>query len=295
MPYTGRFAPSPTGPLHFGSLLAALASFLEARRAGGRWLVRIEDVDRLREAPGAADAILRSLDAFGLAWDGEVLRQSTRDELYQARLAELDALELVYRCDCSRASLKARGARSYDRYCFTRAVHAASEHARRLRVEGAPLTFRDEHQGELAVAPELAGEDFILKRKEGFWSYQFAVVVDDIAQGVSDIVRGSDLIPSTPGQLALYRALGAEPPRFLHIPVALGPDGQKLSKQTYAAPLSDGAAEELWRALDFLGQAPPAELARVSCAELLAWALAHWRRERLPWGLGRPYASAAPR
>lgn len=288
MSYIGRFAPSPTGPLHFGSLLAALASWLEARQAGGRWLVRIEDVDRLREQPGAADAILRSLESFGLAWDGEVLRQSGRGALYQARLAELQAQELIYRCDCSRTQLKARGARSYDRYCFSRQLSAASEHALRLRVDGVLASFADVHQGELAVAPGLAGEDFIVRRKEGFWSYQFAVVVDDIAQGVTDIVRGSDLVDSTPGQLYLHQVFGLAPPRVLHIPVALGPDGQKLSKQTFAAPLAEGSGAELVRALDFLGQAVPAELRAADCAELLAWALVHWRRASMPRSPARP-------
>lgn len=288
MSYIGRFAPSPTGPLHFGSLLAALASWLEARAAGGRWLLRIEDVDRLREAPGAADAIRQTLESFGLTWDGEIVRQSGRDALYQARLDELTRRGLVYRCDCSRSSIKARGARQYDGHCRNRAVPATGAYALRLRVDAAPEAFEDLLQGRLAVAPGLAGEDFILRRKEGFWSYQLAVVSDDIAQGITDVVRGSDLIDSTPGQLVLYRLLGASAPRFLHIPVALGPDGQKLSKQTFARPLVDGEGAALVRALDFLGQEPPAALAGAGCAEVLAWAQAHWRRERIPPVLGLP-------
>ncbi|MBI2379617.1 MAG: tRNA glutamyl-Q(34) synthetase GluQRS [Gammaproteobacteria bacterium] len=286
MPYTGRFAPSPTGPLHFGSLLAAVASWMEARSAGGHWLLRIEDVDRLREQPGAADAILRCLESFGLHWDGEVRRQSMRDAVYAERLAELDAAGLVYACDCSRKSLHERGASVYDGFCRQRALPRRGEHALRLRVEAAPTRFLDVLQGELEVDAAQAGEDFVLKRKEGFWSYQLAVVVDDIAQGISDIVRGSDLIAATPGQLVLYRYLDAAPPRFLHIPVALDADGHKLSKQTYAAPLHPGDGRQLWLALRFLGQEPPDELYGAEVPEILAHGLDHWRRGRLPHGLG---------
>lgn len=284
MSYIGRFAPSPTGPLHFGSLLAALASYLEARHAGGQWRVRIEDVDRLREAPGAADRILRSLESFGLLWDGEVVRQSAREPLYYERLAELRARGLIYRCACSRTSLQARGSRHYDGYCRQHPPAASARCALRLRVDAAQPGFEDGLLGPVAVLPELADEDFIVMRKEGFWSYQFAVVADDIAQGVSHIVRGADLIESTPGQIALYRLLGQRPPQFLHIPLALGADGQKLSKQSHAAPLEDGSGEQLRLALDFLGQRPPADL---TLPELMAWARQYWCAQSIPRCRGR--------
>lgn len=283
MSYVGRFAPSPTGPLHFGSLVAALASWLEARAWDGRWLVRIEDVDRLRASSEACAAILRSLDRFGLMPDGPVSFQSRRDEIYRGRLAELQARGLVYRCDCSRTALKMRGAASYDGYCRERHLSPGPGQALRLAMGPVAPDFVDAIVGPVSVEPAIAGEDPILVRKEGFWSYQFAVVVDDIDQGITEVVRGADLVEATPGQIAMFRLLGHQPPAYAHVPLALGRDGRKLSKQTFARALRDGDGEELIRALDFLGQSPPViELRNAPVADILAWARAHWRRSAVP-------------
>lgn len=263
---TGRFAPSPTGPLHFGSLVAAAASWLDARAAGGRWLVRIEDLDRPRVQPGAADEILRTLEALGLRWDGEVLRQSRREALYRDALERLRAH--TYWCGCSRREiadsslgLAVDGARIYPGTC--RAGLAADRRARALRVrvpEGV-VRFFDRVQGEQAQQLARDVGDFVLYRADGLFAYQLAVVVDDAAQGVTDVVRGADLLDSTARQIHLQRLLGVPTPRYLHVPVAVNARGEKLSKQTGAPPVDPRRpAETLAAALAFLGQPPAATL-----------------------------------
>ena len=262
--YVGRFAPSPTGPLHFGSLVAAVASWLDARAAGGRWLVRIEDVDTTRTVPGAADAILRTLEAMGLAWDGEVVRQSERVELYEAALERLRAGGYVYRCRCSRREIADSGlvgleGAIYPGTCRRLALPPGGGLAERMIAPAEPVTFVDRAIGTVSqnVARDIG--DFVVKRRDGLHAYQLAVVVDDALQGVTDVVRGADLLWSTPRQIALQRALGHATPRYLHFPVVTNEAGEKLSKQTGAEPIDAGNAPELLRhALRFLGQ-PPAE------------------------------------
>ncbi|HEX7052429.1 MAG TPA: tRNA glutamyl-Q(34) synthetase GluQRS [Burkholderiales bacterium] len=264
--YIGRFAPSPTGPLHFGSFVAALASWLDARAAGGRWLVRIEDLDRPRLQPGAADDILRTLDALGLHWDGEVLYQSRREALYREALERLRGE--TYWCGCSRReiadsslALAADGARIYPGTCRGGLAPGRTARALRLRVPAQVIRFVDRVQGPQAQA--LADEvgDFVLWRADGMFAYQLAVVVDDAAQGVSDVVRGADLLDSTARQIYLQRLLGVATPRYLHVPAALNARGEKLSKQTGAPPLdARRRGEALAAALRFLGQPPAASL-----------------------------------
>jgi len=258
MPYIGRFAPSPSGPLHFGSLVAALASWLDARAAGGRWLVRIEDLDRPRVQPGAADEILRTLERLGLCWDGEVIFQSRRGALYEQALARLGD---TYLCGCSRreiadsaVSLAADGAQIYPGTCRAGLPVGRNARALRVRVAGT-ITLRDRVQGELSQ--DLAREvgDFVLRRADGQFAYQLAVVVDDAEQNVTDVVRGADLLDSTPRQIYLQRLLGLATPRYLHVPVAIDARGEKLSKNAGARPIG---REDLQRALRFLGQ-PPSE------------------------------------
>jgi glutamyl-Q tRNA(Asp) synthetase len=262
--YRGRFAPSPTGPLHFGSLVAALASWLDARAVGGEWLLRIEDVDAARTVPGAADAILRQLDAFGLHWDGAVAWQSRRVGRYEAALARLREQGLVYRCRCSRREIADSALRGiegaiYPGTCRALGATLAVPGADRLLVTAGPVAFEDRVQGRIVQDVSREIGDFVLKRRDGLHAYQLAVVVDDADQGVTDVVRGADLLQSTPRQMLLQARLGLATPRYLHFPVATNDAGEKLSKQTLAAPAdAERAAPLLRAALRFLGQAAPA-------------------------------------
>lgn len=274
-PYIGRFAPSPSGPLHFGSLVAALGSYLDARAHDGEWLVRIEDIDPPREQPGAADLILRTLEAFGLHWDGEVLWQSQRSAAYEAAL---DALrdDLFY-CTCTRAELRPfEGV--YPGTCRTRRQPPANPAgeipaAIRLHTPDTPLTFVDRRRGTLSLTPRDTGGDPVLRRKDGLWAYQLAVVVDDAAQGVTDVVRGSDLLNTTAGQVYLQTRLGAPTPRYLHLPLMLDPKGRKLSKQNHAPALDTTQRRTLLRdALIALGMTPP----DTDADTLLQWGITHW-------------------
>ena len=260
--YTGRFAPSPSGPLHMGSLVAALASWLDARAAGGRWLVRIEDLDRPRCMPGADQAILQSLSRLGLEWDGEVIYQSQRLPVYRAALDRLG--QITYWCGCTRREiadsslgLAADGAHIYPGTCRSSAPRSAR--ALRVRTTREPIRFVDRVQGAHEQVLERDIGDFVLYRADGLFAYQLAVVIDDGEQGITDVVRGADLLDSTPRQIYLQQLLGLRTPRYLHVPVALDPTGDKLSKQTGAQPL-EASPVALRQALAFLGQPPAASL-----------------------------------
>ncbi len=286
--YRGRFAPSPSGPLHFGSLVAAMGSYLDARTHTGKWLLRIEDVDPPRVVAGATDAILRGLEAFGFEWDGPVEYQSHRGAAFQAALDRLDALGLIYGCHCSRKEI-AQVARLgvdgpvYPGTCRERVWRSdpAREPAWRFRAPDTRMEFHDRLLGR--VACDIAREcgDFVLKRADGVFTYQLAVVVDDAEQGITHVVRGADLLASTPRQIALQQALGYPTPVYLHLPVALDAAGDKLSKQTLAAPLEERAPlPSLLAAARFLGQAPEPGIG--TRAEFWEWAEKNWRSERLP-------------
>jgi glutamyl-Q tRNA(Asp) synthetase len=263
MRYTGRFAPSPTGPLHFGSLVAALASWLDARTAGGVWLLRMEDLDKPREVPGAADAILRQLEALGLEWDGPVLYQSTRIARYAEVLDALERRGATYPCGCTRSeiadsALAIDGARIYPGTCRGGLDPGRHARATRVRTVAAPIRFVDRLQGEIVQSVEREVGDFVLRRADGLIAYQLAVVVDDADQGVTDVVRGADLLDSTARQIWLQRLLGYPTPRYLHLPVAVTAAGEKLSKQTGAQAVdAPNPLPALARALDFLGQPAP--------------------------------------
>lgn len=284
----GRFAPSPTGPLHFGSLIAALGSFLEVRSRGGEWLVRIEDVDRPRTVAGAADAILRTLERCGLAWDGPVLYQSRRTAAYQTALDRLLDAGLVYPCTCTRRELaihhRARdGSPIYPGCCRDGVRHFDRPQAIRLRVDDGFITCHDAIQGD--YRQNLSGEigDFVIRRADGLFAYQLAVVVDDAAQGITHVVRGSDLLDSTPRQIYLQRLLAFPTPEYAHLPVAVDSHGHKLSKQTGAPPLdARNPGPALWAALRLLGQQPPAALAPESTTVIVTWALNHWQLANVP-------------
>ena len=260
--YVGRFAPSPTGPLHFGSLVCALASYLDAKRHDGKWLLRIEDIDPPREQPGAADAIRRTLEVHGLCWDGEVRYQSQRSEAYWDCLNDLKKSRLIYPCNCTRARLTPLGGR-YDGYCRRHPPAANEPCALRLKVTGLPAEFRhidnaiefvDRIQGIQKEDIARVSGDFVIHRKDGLFAYQLAVVVDDIDQGVTDIVRGDDLLDTTARQIFLYHILGKKPPRYAHIPVVKDQHGNKLSKQNHAPAIDDSVpANNLLAALTTLG------------------------------------------
>lgn len=288
--YRGRFAPSPSGPLHFGSLVSALASFLHARHCGGDWLVRMENLDPPREQPGADRKILEALEAHGLHWDGQVWYQSDRLNTYAELLTELRQRDLAYPCDCTRKDLRAMGG-VYDGRCRRRSGVPEGAFAWRLKLYDLPETiagldetlgFEDLFQGYQQNNLRRDLGDPVIKRKDGLFAYQLAVVADDIAQGITHVIRGSDLLELSVGQLACFYLLGGRPPRFGHVPTAVNAAGQKLSKQHGAPALQNHrASDNLWQALAFLGQNPPLELAGASPEELLDWGCQNWRPEAL--------------
>jgi glutamyl-Q tRNA(Asp) synthetase len=276
--YVGRFAPSPTGPLHFGSLVAALASWLDARAARGKWLVRIEDLDAPRSQPGASDSILRTLEGFGLAWDGPVAYQSLRSPLYDAAMLQMQ--RHTYWCGCSRREigdsslgLASDGAPIYPGTCRGGLPEGRAARALRLRACGT-IEFRDRVQGEQLQALESDVGDFVLYRADGQFAYQLAVVVDDAEQGITDVVRGADLLDSTARQIYLQRLLRYPTPRYLHVPLVVNSAGEKLSKQTGAEPVRLLHRDDtLRKALTFLGQLPASDLDE---------AIANWDPARIP-------------
>ncbi len=277
--YRGRFAPSPSGPLHFGSLVAALGSWVDARANKGEWLVRIEDIDPPREVKGAIDDILISLEMFGLNWDQEILYQSSRLDDYQAILEQLINDGLVYRCICTRKEIKASGG-IYQNTCRALNISEDLEHSLRLKVINPDLEFTDCFQGRCKTKSGVAHEDFILKRKDGLFAYMLAVVLDDVHQQISHVIRGSDLIDTTIQQINLFKALNKNHPIYGHLPVAVDRHGLKLSKQNHAQAVMTGAenvSEILHQCLEFLKQSPPNELKSESKEVILSWATQHWR------------------
>lgn len=284
MEYVGRFAPSPTGLLHFGSLLAALASYLDARANNGRWLLRIEDLDPLREQPGASNSFPVTLEAFGLTWDGELSLQSERHEYYQNALDRLLDLGDAYRCSCSRKQVQERsGGIIYDGFCKRDAPDEVADAAVRVKCPTEATRFLDLIQGPQNFDLANSSGDFVVLRKDGLFAYQLAVVVDDHLQGITHVVRGSDLLPETPKQIHLQDLLGYSAPRYAHIPVAANPEGQKLSKQTFASALDlEHPVPQLIEALFFLNQAPDQALIDASVTELLKWAVTNWKMEQVP-------------
>lgn len=289
-PYRGRFAPSPTGPLHFGSLVTAVGSYLDARANAGEWLLRIEDVDQARTQPGATDAILRTLAALGFEWDGEVLLQSRRRNHYRAALAQLQADDQVYACACSRREIAERspplaidGGLLYPGTCRAGVAPGRPAPAWRTRVPARVIVFADRVQGPLQQDLERAVGDFILLRADGQYAYQLAVVVDDAAQGINAVVRGADLVDSTARQIWLQQSLRLPQPSYAHLPVVINAAGEKLSKQS-RAPAVDATAGSvlLAAAARFLGHPVPQELAGAPLYDFWHWATAAWSIARVP-------------
>lgn len=284
-PYCGRFAPSPSGPLHAGSLVAALGSYLDARAHNGRWLVRMEDIDPPREMSGAADIILRQLEAHGLYWDGNVRYQSNQSDLYQAALSALDKANLIYACDCSRKQIKLRTG-YYTGVCRHRAL-SHNKNALRFFNHRPVQQFHDRLHGHVDIDPAFAAEDFILRRRDGLWAYQLAVVCDDRNQGITHIVRGSDLLQPSAWQLSLWQALNtleqnsiARPvplPDMAHLPLITDNSGRKLSKQNHAPALDSRHPEQnIHQALDALGIKLSADHNDAPLTELLQAAIPEW-------------------
>ncbi|MFL1483029.1 tRNA glutamyl-Q(34) synthetase GluQRS [Marinobacter sp. LN3S78] len=281
--YRGRFAPSPTGPLHFGSLVTALASYLEARTRNGEWLVRIEDLDPLRESPEATEQILHSLAAHGLHWDGDVRYQSSRLETYRQLADRLVDRGRAYYCGCSRKELKANDGRHP--YHCRKGGNTPGERplAIRFALDDEHAHWHDRILGGQHQSVRAEVDDPVIIRKERFVAYQLAVVVDDIDQGVTDVVRGSDLLETTAQQRQIFRALAGTLPGWAHIPVVLNQQGQKLSKQNHAPAVDDSQpARNLWHALASLGQRPPRALASDTPSQVLAWATEHWALDAIP-------------
>ncbi len=284
--YVGRFAPSPTGPLHFGSLIAALASYLDARHHGGKWLVRIEDVDTTRCKPQWATSILHTLEALGFEWDGEIVLQSTRTAHYQSALERLCDKQLLYTCTCSRKEISDSATLGIEGPVYPGACrfkqHAVGAGALRVLTDDAAIEFADRVQGRMTQRIESQIGDFIVLRKDGLFAYQLAVVVDDALQGVNQVVRGADLLDSTARQIHLQRQLGFSTPAYLHVPVAINEQGQKLSKQTLAAAISTAdTASNLIAALQFLGQDTTDAAQADSSASILKAAVQNWRSDAI--------------
>ena len=286
--YRGRFAPSPTGALHSGSLVAAVGSYLDAKSNHGDWLVRIEDLDWQREMPGAASEILRTLERLGMEWDGDVIYQSQRSDAYQAALDTLNRQGIIYPCICSRkeiadSSMMGVSGPIYPGTCLKNPVPVHGAHVLRIRTHNDRIEFNDILQGFYSQKLKDDMGDFVLRRADGIYAYQLAVVVDDAEQNITHVVRGADLLDSTPRQIFLQQLLGYSTPQYLHLPVVTNASGEKLSKQTGAAPIDlSNALVHLINALQFLGQNPPIEMSEGTISSFWRWAHEHWRADQIP-------------
>lgn len=286
--YRGRFAPSPTGPLHFGSLVAAVGSYLDAKSNGGAWLLRMDDLDQSRTVAGAADLILKSLENLGMAWDETVMHQSKRSEAYEAALMALRKRKLIYPCACSRREIadSAVGGLDgpvYPGTCRKGLLAGRAARAERIITDNNRIELKDAIQGKIVHSLERQVGDFVVKRADGYFAYQLAVVVDDADQGITDIVRGADLLDSTTRQIYLQQLLGYATPRYAHLPVAVNVLGEKLSKQTLAAPIDDAdPVATLNAVLEFLGQDRIEDAGAGALAEFWKRAITNWKLERVP-------------
>lgn len=281
MRYVGRFAPSPTGPLHLGSLVVAVASYLHARQVGGQWLVRIEDIDPPREVPGAASEILRTLEAFELEWDGPVLYQSSRLATYREAVVDLLALGLAFNCRCSRSELRStEGGSRYPGTCRTRRL-PAGDTAVRVRVDPGVIAFTDGLQGHQAIDLATTTGDYVIERRDGLPAYHLAVVLDDAFQDITTILRGADLLEPTFAHVHLQRLLGLPTPTYSHLPVVTNDSGKKLSKQSGAPAVASPDPHTVARILGFLGLEAPADVLQGRPSEVWRWALDRWSIDRL--------------
>ena len=284
-PYRGRFAPSPTGPLHFGSLIAAVGSYLDARSQQGEWWVRIDDIDPPREVKGAADDILKTLALFGFEWDGSITYQSLRYDLYRDAIHTLSQAGLAYPCGCSRKEIAStqNNANIYPGTCRNGLPAGKKGRLFRVNTTGSVISFTDGVFGPCRYDLETEIGDFIIHRADGYFSYQLATAIDDAEQGMSHVVRGCDLLDSTPRQIFLQQTLKLAVPAFIHLPVAVDALGQKLSKQNHAPSLANKPASlQLWNALVFLGLKPPTDMQGDSLTAIWQWAIGAWQRNNIP-------------
>ncbi|MFV2059645.1 MAG: tRNA glutamyl-Q(34) synthetase GluQRS [Gammaproteobacteria bacterium] len=280
--YIGRFAPSPTGPLHFGSLVTAIASYFQAKSQNGKWLVRMEDIDKDREQHGAASLILKTLEAHHLFWDDTVIYQSTRQHYYEHAITKLDNLKKLYRCQCSRKTIRESIVKYgytenvYPGTCRKLALSAQQPHSLRILVGKQTIKFNDTIQGMVTEEIQRQG-DFVIRKVDGSVTYQLAVAIDDALQNITEVVRGVDLLDSCARQILIMKLLNYPVPQYSHIPVLCHPDGSKLSKQTGAMAIENsGAASHLWQALTYLNQNPPSALQNATIEELHSWAIQNW-------------------
>ncbi|MBY6198611.1 tRNA glutamyl-Q(34) synthetase GluQRS [Vibrio hangzhouensis] len=280
--YIGRFAPSPSGPLHFGSLVAALGSYFQAKSHAGKWLVRIEDIDPPREVEGASSLILKALETYQLHWDDKVLYQSQRLDAYQEQIDQWLIDGHAYLCECTRKQIKADGG-FYLGTCRQKQLKDASQCAVRLTMQHPIESFTDQRYGTLTIPEALAKEDFIIKRRDGLFAYNLAVVLDDIYQGVTEVVRGADLIEPTGRQISLYKTLGHKPVRYLHLPLAIDDSGNKLSKQNHATAIDlSNPRPTLLNAMRFLGFTIDDSILNVDIESIVQWGVENWHLLQLP-------------
>jgi glutamyl-Q tRNA(Asp) synthetase len=286
--YRGRFAPSPTGPLHFGTLVAAVGSYLEAKSHDGEWLVRIENLDTPREISGASSEILRTLESLEMEWDHEVVYQSERNSVYQTTLAILDEYGVIYPCTCTRreiadSSITGVSGPVYPGTCRSNLLNKKQLGALRVITDNSLVKFKDALRGQISQRLESETGDFVLRRADGIYAYQLAVVVDDAEQGITHVVRGADLLDSTPRQIYLQKLLGYPILEYMHLPVVVNNQGKKLSKQNLATPLDiSNPVAQLIATISFLGQEPPTELLKNSISSFWEWAVKNWCPEKIP-------------
>jgi glutamyl-Q tRNA(Asp) synthetase len=285
--YRGRFAPSPTGALHFGSLIAAVGSYLEAKSHNGEWLVRIENLDKPREIPAASHEIFRALEILGMEWDHEVIYQDQRKDTYENILTILNKRGLTYSCTCTRkeiadSSITGISGQIYAGTCRNNVQNKDRPSAVRIKTDNNIIEFEDSLHGLISQRLESETGDFILRRSDGIYAYQLAVVADDATQGITNVVRGADLLDSTPRQIYLQKLLGYSTPTYMHLPVAVNNQGEKLSKQTKAALLDiSNPVKQLVEAVNFLGQESPIELLGSNVSSFWKWAIENWHPEKI--------------
>ncbi len=288
-PYKGRFAPSPTGAVHFGTLLAAVGSYLQAKKNDGEWIIRMEDVDLTRKVSGADTDILHTLEAFGFEWQGEILYQSAQNEYYENASQQLIEQSRVFPCLCTRKQLAESGNDIYPGNCRQRQLPEKSDHALRVIADDTNITFNDAIMGKRSQHMAKQCGDFIIKRRDGLFAYQLAVVVDDAMQGISEVVRGADLIDSTPRQIYLQQLLAYTTPTYCHLPLAVDSHGNKISKSEGAAKVDvKNKEKQLCEVLSFLGQQPPADLSDCSINDIWHWTINNWNLDAVPQKKRRP-------
>ncbi|MDT8282853.1 MAG: tRNA glutamyl-Q(34) synthetase GluQRS [Gammaproteobacteria bacterium] len=281
--YTGRFAPSPTGPVHFGTLVAAVGSYLQAKINNGKWLLRMEDVDTTRKVEGADTDILHTLEAFGFEWHGEIIYQSKQTEYYQQVLDTLISQSLVFPCTCSRKQLAETNSKIYPGTCRRRHLPEKKQHALRILAQDINIGFVDKVMGKQSQNIKTQCGDFVIQRRDGLFAYQLAVVADDALQSITEVVRGADLLDSTARQIYLQQCLHYPSPDYCHLPLVVDANGAKISKSAGAARVTIKNRQELLvAALAFLGQQPPTEINNSDITDIWRWAIAHWRVDRVP-------------